>query len=299
MNDTASVDEMALRPEISSGRAEKGIVYSPDGVHRDGEAGWRIMVQDLLGSRRLIWLLILRDVSVRYRHSLLGYVWSVVPQIATAGIFAFLHAWRVLPMGQTRLPYVVYALWGLSVWQLFAGCLSACTTSLASSGSLVTKINFPRESLVIAAVGQPVFDFMIRLFPVAAAFAWYGAAPSWAVIFLPFLLCPLILLAVGLGFILSIANLVVKDIGNALGTALTIGMFMTPVLYPSPVRWPFTLINVLNPVSPLLTATQDLIAAGGLTRPEMFALSCFLSVFVFIVGWRIFRVTILRAAAYA
>jgi lipopolysaccharide transport system permease protein len=257
------------------------------------------MVNDLTNSRSLIWLLILRDISVRYRHSLLGYGWAVIPQIATVALFAFLHAWRVLPMGQTRLPYVIYALWGISVWQLFAGCLSACTASLAASGSLVTKINFPRESLVIAAIGQPVFDFLVRLLPVTAVFAWYGLAPSWSVIFLPLLLCPVVFLALGLGFVLSIANLAIKDVGNALGTALTIGMFLTPVLYPAPVRWPFTLINFLNPVSPPLTATQDLIAAGALSRPEMFIVSSLFSVVVFFIGWRTFRVTILRAAVYA
>ena len=76
-------------------------------------------------------------------------------------------------------------------------------------------------------------------------------------------------------------------------------MFLTPVLYPPPVRWPFTLINILNPLSPLLTATQELIAAGSLTRPEMFLAACLFAVVVFLAGWRAFRVTILRAAAYA
>jgi lipopolysaccharide transport system permease protein len=275
------------------------IIYTPSGVRRNGMTGWRIMVKDLVDSRRLIWLLILRDISVRYRHSLLGYAWAVIPQIATVAVFAFLHTWRVLPMGQTRLPYAIYALWGISVWQLFAGCLSACTSSLAAAGALVTKINFPRECVVIAAVGQPIFDFLVRLVPVIVVFAWYGFTPSWGLVLLPFVICLIILLALGLGFALSIANLAIKDVGNALGTALTIGMFLTPVLYPPPVRWPFTLINILNPLSPLLTATQDLIATAGLTRPSSFAVACLFAVLMFLFGWRVFRVTILRAAGYA
>jgi len=275
------------------------IIYSPDGVRRNGQAGWRIMVNDLVNSRRLIWLLIRRDISVRYRQSVLGYLWAVIPQIVTVGAFAMLNAWRVVPMGKTAVPYVIYAAWGISVWQLFAGCLSACTTSLSSSGSLVTKINFPREAVVIAAIGQPIFDFLVRLVPVTAVLVWYGFAPSWGVIFLPLALSPVIFLALGLGFVLSIANLAIRDTGNALGTALTIGMFLTPVLYPPPVRWPFTLINFLNPLSPLLTATQDLIAAGWLTRPETFVAACLFALAVLLGGWRAFRVSILRAAAYA
>jgi len=257
------------------------------------------MFAELVESRRLIWLLILRDISVRYRQSILGYVWAVIPQLATVGVFAFLHASRVLPIGGTRIAYVAYALWGISVWQLFAGCLSNCTTSLVSSGSLVTKVNFPREALVIAALGQPVFNFFVRLVPVVAVFIWYGVTPSWGIIFVPFALMPVMLLALGLGFVLSIANLVIRDTANALGTALTIGMFLTPVLYPPPVRWPFHLINLLNPLSPLLAATQDLIAGGSLPRPEMFAVACIFSAALFLVGWRVFRITILRVLGYA
>jgi lipopolysaccharide transport system permease protein len=230
---------------------------------------------------------------------MLGYVWAVVPQVVTVGAFATLNAWRVVPMGKTAVPYVVYAAWGISIWQLFAGCLSACTTSMASSGALVTKINFPREAVVIAAIGQPGFDFLVRLVPVLAVFAWYGFMPRWGAIFVPFALLPLIFLALGAGFLMSIANLAVKDVGNALATALTIGMFLTPVLYPPPVRWPFTLINYLNPVSPLLTGAQDLIAVGFLTRPESFAGAWLFSITVLLLGWRAFRVAILRAAAYA
>jgi homopolymeric O-antigen transport system permease protein len=286
-------------PTMALNRGALEVEYTPHGVRRNGVEGWKIMISELAESRRLIWLLMLRDISVRYRQSLLGYLWAVIPQIVTVGVFAFLHASQVLPIGGTRIIYVAYALWGISVWQLFAGCLSGCTTSLVSSGPLVTKVNFPREALVIAAIGQPIFDFLIRLVPVVVVFAWYGVKPSWSVIFLPLALCPVIFLALGLGFILSITNLAIKDTGNALGTALTIGMFLTPVLYPSPVRWPFTLINYLNPVSPLLRATQDLIAAGSVTRPETFAAACLFAVAMLLVGWRAFRVTILRAAAYA
>jgi lipopolysaccharide transport system permease protein len=130
-------------------------------------------------------------------------------------------------------------------------------------------------------------------------FIWYGVVPSWGVIFIPLALIPVMLLALGFGFILSIANLVIRDTGNALGTVLTFGMFFTPVLYPPPVRWPFYLVNLLNPLSPILTASQDLIAGGNLTSPRMFALACVVSLLLSLVGWRLFRITISRVAGYA
>jgi homopolymeric O-antigen transport system permease protein len=289
----------AVAPTIASREHAVEVMYTPGGVRRGEVSGWRVMFKELAESRRLIWLLVLRDISVRYRQSILGYAWAVVPQIATVGVFAFLHASRVLPIGGTRIPYVAYAVWGISVWQFFAGCLLNCTNSLASSGSLVTKVNFPREALVIAAVGQPTFDFLVRLVPVVAVFVWYGVIPSWEIVFMPLVLLPVMLLALGLGFVLAIANLVIRDTGNALGTALTIGMFLTPVLYPPPVRWPFFLVNLLNPLSPLLAASHDLIAQGFLSRPEMFGAACLLALTLALGGWRAFRVTIPRVAGYA
>ncbi|MBI4525723.1 MAG: ABC transporter permease [Deltaproteobacteria bacterium] len=257
------------------------------------------MIRNTFQSRGLIWLLILRDISVRYRQSALGYAWAIMPQIVTVGVFAFLNASRVLPIGETAIPYMAYALWGISVWQLFAGCLSACTNSLAAGGSLVTKFSFTREALVIASLGHPVFDFAIRLVPVIGVFVWYGVVPSWGVVLVPLVLLLVVLLALGMGFILSVANLVIRDTANALGMVLSIGMFLTPVLYPPPVRWPFLLINILNPLSPLLTATQDLIAHGLLTRPDTFILSGLFSLLVFLTGWRFFHLTIPRVAEYA
>jgi homopolymeric O-antigen transport system permease protein len=275
------------------------VLYTPQGVRRGEAGGWQIMFQELAESRRLIWLLILRDLSVRYRQSILGYVWAVVPQIATVAVFAFLHSSRVLPIGGTKIPYIAYSLWGISVWQLFAGCLTNCANTLTTSGSLVTKINFPREALVIAALGQPAFDFVVRLVPVIAVFLWCGVFPSWQSLCMPLVLLPIVLLALGLGFVLSIANLVIRDTANALGTALTIGMFLTPVLYPPPVRWPFYLINIVNPLSPLIAASQDLIAGGFLTQPEMFIAGCISSITLVLAGWRAFRITILRVIGYA
>ena len=95
---------------------------------------------------------------------------------------------------------------------------------------------------------------------------------------------------------MAIANLVVRDIGNAVGMVLTVGMFLTPVLYPARVRWPFFWSTSLTP---LVNASQDLSAVGHVIRPEMFAAACIISLALTLSGWRAFRVTIPRVAGYA
>ena len=274
-------------------------VYSPDALRRQGIGIWRTMITEMWQSRELILTLIYRDLSVRYRQSVLGYVWAVAPQIVTVAIFAFLASHRVFAMGETSMPYVIHALWSLSVWQLFAGCLIGSTNCLVNAGSLVTKINFPKESLVFASIGQAVFDFLIRLVPVFAVFIWYGFVPSWHSIWIPFILLSVVLMALGLGFVLAIVNLVLRDIGNAVSMLLTFGMFLAPILYPPPVHYPFYLVNFLNPFSPLLIATQDLLAGTQLFYPDMVMAMVLLSGLVFLIGWRIFHITMPRIAERA
>lgn len=275
------------------------VMYTPDSIRRRGWHVWGTIINEFLNSRELIWRLILRDIAARYRQSMFGYLWAVLPSIVTVIVFAALTQSQTIPVAETALPYVAYALWSISVWQLFAGCLSVCTNSLVSAGSLVSKVNFPKEALVIAAIGHPLLDFMIRLVLVAFVFTWYGVPFKAQMIFVPFILLPAILLAIGLSFVLSIINLVLRDIGSILGVTLTFGMFLTPVLYPPPTTWPSSLINILNPLSPVLIASQDVIAYGSLLQPQAFLFSSLFSMLVFLVGWRLFRLTIYRVSTYA
>jgi homopolymeric O-antigen transport system permease protein len=275
------------------------LIYTPDSIRRQGWHVWGTIISEFLNSRELIWRLILRDVSARYRQSMFGYLWAVLPSIVTVIAFAVLTQSRTIPVADTSLPYVAYALWSISVWQLFAGCLSVGTNSLVSASSLVSKVNFPKEALVIAAIGHPLLDFIIRLVLVVFVFIWYGVPFKAQMILVPFILLPVILLAIGFSFVLSIINLVLRDIGNILGMALTFGMFLAPVLYPPPTTWPSSLINILNPLSPLLIASQDVIAYGFLSQPRAFLFSCLFSVLVFLVGWRLFRLTIYRVSTFA
>lgn len=276
--------------------AEKVTIYTSRAINNQA---WFAMFNELWQSRELIWRLMVRDFSVRYRQSIFGYLWAVLPQIVTVAIFTFLSRHRVFDMGETALPYVIHALWSISVWQLFSSCLVGCTNSLVNAGSLVTKINFPKEALVIAAVGQGVVDFLIRLLPVIIVFIWFGFTPSWHAIAIPLVLLAIILMAVGVGFFMAIINLVLRDAGNAISMLLTFGMFLAPILYPPPVREPFDVVNYLNPFSPLLITTQNLLAGQGVMFSTPLIVTLALSVILFFVGWRVFHITMPRVAERA
>ena len=274
---------------------EKEVVYTPFGHLGLGLAAWHEMFRELVDGRELIWRLYLRDFSARYRQSMLGYVWAVIPALVTAFTFTWLNRSRVLPMPGTEMPYPVFVLLNMTVWQLFANGLTGATQSLVNAGALITKINFPRESLVIAAFGQSVFEFVIRAVLVAGAFALYRFAPAWTIVWVPLAMIPLCLFTLGLGYILSLINGVFRDAGQVITFVLMFWMFLTPVVYPAPATGA-KLITVLNPVSPFVIAAQDLATKGHLTHPGMYAIGCVMSVIVFLLGWRVFHLTEPRIA---
>ncbi len=270
------------------------VIYTPDRGLGWGPRIWLDMARSLVAGRQLVWRLFVRDFSAKYRQSVLGYVWALLPTILIVGSFVYLRRAQVVPIPETDVPYGVYVLLGLAVWQLFAGGLLVTAQSLTAAGNFVTKIDFARETLVVAAFGQAVLDFMLRALLAGAALAWFGIAPSWAAVLVPMALVPLALMTLGFGFLLAPLNGVFRDTANAVVLVTTFGMFLAPVVYPPPTRWPATLVNYLNPASPFIIATRDLVFRGTLSHPVTLVLASCMGVIIFLLAWRAFHVAMPR-----
>lgn len=272
-------------------------VYRPDAQLRMGFiAVWREMFEELANSRELVWRLFVRDFLGKYKQSVFGVLWAIIMPLVLVGIFVFLNRAGVLNIGDTGIPYPVYALLGLSIWQLFATGLVASTSSIVQGGSMVVKINFPKESLVIASLAQSLFEFLVRIILLIAVFAFYQVVPSWTMVFLPLALLPLLLLTLGLGLIFALLNVLMRDIANIVTLATIFLLFLTPVLYPAPTTGLFVSINQYNPLAILVTGARELVITGYLTEPLQFAVASFFSLFVFLSSWRIFHLVEPRMA---
>lgn len=250
---------------------------------------WKEMYNELIQSKELIWRLFTRDISARYKQSVLGILWTFIMPLFTVGTFVYLNYSGVFNPGETRIPYPAYALLGVTLWQLFATGVTACTNSLASAGNLIGKINFAKESLILSSLSQTIFDFLIRVILIAGIFTIYGIIPSWTVIFMPLTLIPLLLLTMGLGFMLSIFNAVIRDTGQVVSFGMTFLLFITPVLYPLPTIEPMMTFNRINPIGILVIGARDMVIEGGLTQPGEFMYASIFSLIIFLFSWRAFH----------
>jgi len=268
---------------------ENNIVYAPNKFIRMGFlTSLQGMFVSLFQSRELIWRLFLRDFKAKYRQSVFGILWALINPLITVGIFVLLNRSGILNIGDTTVPYPIFALVGISVYGIFSTGLSVSASSIVGAGPMVVKINFPKISLVIASMGQALIDFFVRMLMLIILLIFYGIAPNWTLFIFPFALLPLIFLTLGVGFMLSLLAGIFRDIVHIASFLTTLFLFLMPVLYPAPQSGLFANLNLWNPLSHLIVGARDVFILGNLSNPSEYFYSVFFSLSVFLISWRIF-----------
>jgi lipopolysaccharide transport system permease protein len=262
-------------------------LYEPNKYLKLGIKIWPQMVKELIDSRELIVRLFIRDFSVKYRQSVLGNFWVIVMPFIAIGTFLYLNKAGIFKIEETSLPYPLFAFIGLSVWQIFSTGLNSGCNSLVSAGDMISRINFPREVLVISSMAQTIFEFLLKsIFMIIFLFIMHYV-PHPTALFFPLSIIPLLLLTLGLSFLLSLLNGLLRDTAQMVSLLLTFLMFLTPVLYP--ISQQHSWLLQFNPLTPLITAPRDLIAYGYITHPLSYAIASIVSLLICLISWRIFH----------
>jgi len=275
--------------------------YSAGSRDRLALSAWLVMFREILDFRELIRRLVLRSVTGQFRQSFLSYLWIILPPIATACVFTMLQKAKIvnITMPEDGMPYAIFALLGATFWGFFTQIVSMSTNSISAAGMLVTKIYFPREILVLSAVGNAVVNLAIRMVVVALSFVLLGYTPHPACLLFILLLVPMLMLGIGCGLFLAPVNTMMNDVGRMLEFAFQFGMFLAPTVYPTPIldtaesSWQVGLywLHQINPVSHYLYALHELVQYGTLSFGPGLQASIILSFLVFFTGWRFFHAT--------
>jgi ABC-type polysaccharide/polyol phosphate export permease len=246
------------------------------------------MIRDFTGNFELIYRLFWRNFVIRYKQSLLSWGWIFFMPFITMSTFLALNVSGVLMIGDLKVPYPIFGLLSVSLWNIFSNGLPNATTSLTSMGDLIGKINFPKTVLVFASMGQAIIDLFIRLGLVLIIYAIYGKFPNVYFLLLPFLLFPLVLLTLGFGFITSILQVIFKDTINFINLFLSLFLFLIPIMYMFPSKSFLSELNKFNPIYYLLIVPRDMVIFGKVNDLFGFAISSLFAVFVFFISWFVF-----------
>jgi lipopolysaccharide transport system permease protein len=213
---------------------------------------------DLIRYRDLLVMLTWRDIRIKYKQSIMGFLWAILMPlfIIAAGVMvklAYAHVTKVpLEMAQV-LTVSVKAL----PWAFFISALRFATNSLTSNSNLVTKIYFPKDIFPISAVLSQLFDFFIAAVFLAVLLAVAQIGLTVHLLWVPVLIALLGLFVTGLGILLSAANLFFRDVKYLVEVFVTFGVFFTPVFYEASLFGDRSWILLLNPVAVILEGLND------------------------------------------
>ncbi|MBU0677868.1 MAG: ABC transporter permease [Verrucomicrobia bacterium] len=279
---------------------EQVTVYDSSGEDRIALSAWKHMFAEIWQFRELINRLALRNIAGQFRQSFLGYLWVALPPIATTVVFTVLRSANIfnVPMEGELLPYTLFTLIGITIWQLFTQFTMTSTTSISNAGALVSKIYFPRETLVLSATVSLLVTAAVNALIVALVFAVQRFVPAWQSVLFPLYCLPIVFLALGLSLFFAPLNTMMNDVSRILQFAFQFGMFLTPTVYRTPkyediaTIWETILywLHTLNPVTHVIVTVRQLTTGEVLLAGPAYWISAAVSVLVFALGWRFFHI---------
>jgi lipopolysaccharide transport system permease protein len=210
-----------------------------------------------------------RDIQAKYRQTLLGYLWAVLPTVGTTLTFVFLNQAKLLNAGETQIPYPVYAFHGALFWQLFSIAVLTPIELVHASKAILSKLQFPREALLIAAFLLIIFDLGIKLCMLLIVIVAFGVWPDSGIWLFPLVVAITILLGMAVGVFLVPFHLIFNDVRLAVVLALSFMVLITPVGFVAPQQGLLASLIRINPLSILIDAGRASLAS--LPLPEVSA----------------------------
>jgi ABC-2 type transport system permease protein len=243
--------------------------------------GFGKSVADIYSFRELLGNLVSKELKVRYKESVLGFLWTLVRPLMQLLVYSvaigiFLGSGRTIPQ------FGVYLFTGLLAWSLFTDIVGGCTGSIVGNAGLVKKVYFPRELFPLSVVGAAVVNFFLQAVVLIGAYVVTGDWPRVEnLLLVPLALLVLVVFATAVGLLLAAANVFLRDVQHLVEIGLLLWFWMTPIVYdwtkvkeqlagtvevPKPdTTWLFDLY-MANPMTNVVLAFQRALWPGGLTE---------------------------------
>jgi lipopolysaccharide transport system permease protein len=234
---------MLTESETGAGTAGEQILVLEAG--RAERHYWR----DIWRYRELFAILAWRDVSVRYKQTVIGVAWAIVRPFLTMVIFTVVFGRLAKLPSAGSAPYSIMVFSGMLPWFLFSTILSEASNSLVMNTNLVGKVYFPRIIIPSATVAVALVDFSINLVMLAGLMAWYGFWPTWRVMFLPLFAAYATVASLGPSLLMTALNVKYRDFRYIIPFIVQFGLYISPVGFSSavvPEKWRFW--YYLNPI---------------------------------------------------
>lgn len=244
--------------------------------------------------RELFYFFTWRDIKVKYKQTVLGFLWAILQPLVMTVLLSFSIGGIMSSYGKLTIPYPLFAMSGLIIWNIFSAGLANAGNSMVTNANIIKKIYFPRLIIPISSVIVSLFDFLMA-FAVFIGMLFYYHVSLNLLLFIPLLLLSVIITSIatfGMGSLLAALNIKYRDFRYIIPFMIQALLFVTPVIYP------VSLIN--NPALKYILALNPIYGAVELFRysivqspldTTLLAISFSSALFFFITGLYYFRKT--------
>jgi len=219
-------------------------------------SGWRsIDLAELWAYRELLYIFAWRDLKVRYRQTFLGAVWVMGQPLVTMLIFTLVFNRVAKLRTGTDIPYPVFVLGGILIWNFVSGSIGKTGNSLLGAAYLISKVYFPRLAIPLSALVSDIVDFAIAALLLIPMMIWYGVMPGPEILLAPLVVLLGGVMALGIGLWIAALNIEYRDVRVVIPWILQIAMYATPVVYPlSALPERYRALAMLNPMTGVVEA---------------------------------------------
>jgi lipopolysaccharide transport system permease protein len=248
---------------------------------------WR----DLWRYRELFQVLAWRDISVRYKQTIIGVAWAVIRPVLTMVVFTIIFGRIAKLPSEGGAPYPLLVFAGILPWTFFSTALSEASNSLINNAGLISKVYFPRLIMPAATLAVAFIDFLISLAILAVMMIWFRHAPGWQVLMLPLFVLVAFMASLGPGLWITSLNVKYRDFRYIIPFIVQFGLYISPVGFSSnvvPDKW--RLLYSINPMVGVIDGFRWCILGSGsaIYWPGL-ALSLMVATFFLWFGLRQFR----------
>lgn len=250
------------------------------------------MFKSLWHFRGFVWNSVLRDQQLRYRRSVLGALWTVAQPLALILIYTvvFGSVMRHPGMGESAFDYPVYLCSGILTWNLFADLISRLTGVFNEHAHLLRKVQLPKLAFPVIATGACLLNFAIVMAVFFVFLLFAGRMPGVAALALLPVLAIQLAFALGLGVVLGSLNVFFRDVQQALGIALQLWFWLTPIVYVPAILSERTVAMLSwNPIWPLMNAYRSILVHDQWPVWETLVFPAALSVGLLAAGALVFK----------
>jgi lipopolysaccharide transport system permease protein len=218
---------------------------------------------DIWRYRELFLILAWRDISVRYKQTIIGVAWAIIRPLLTMVVFTVIFGGVARLPSEGDAPYALMVFAAMLPWSLFSTSLAEASNSLIGNANLISKVYFPRLIVPAATIVTAFVDFLISFVILIGLMVYYLYAPGWNILFLPFFIVLALLASLGPGLWITALNVKYRDFRYVIPFIVQFGLYISPVGFSSsniPDQW--RLFYNLNPMVGIIDGFRWCILGG-------------------------------------